>query len=123
MMEGVGFMDRMEMDGSAESARFAPSAGMVEIGETNETLIERFKRYYEDYRITSGMDSSFQNAKEALSATVLNLVGQSADDGNLAAIRNLMHEYNEIRLYTQDSNDSLKERFELEYKQRNNTSS
>lgn len=116
-------MDRMEMDGSAESAGFAPSAGMVEIGETNETLIERFKRYYEDYRITSGMDSSFQNAKEALSATVLNLVGQSADDGNLAAIRNLIHEYNEIRLSTQASNDSLKERFELEYKQRNNTSS
>ena len=110
-------MDRMEMDGSAESA------GMVEIGETDETLIERFKRYYEDYRMTCGIDSSFQNAREALSASVLNLVSESADDGDLAAIRNLMHEYNEIRLSTQASNDSLKERFEQEYKQRNNTSS
>lgn len=115
-------MDQIEMDGSAESAGYEPSAGMVEIGETDETLIERFKRYYEDYRMTSGVDSSFQNASEALSASVLNLVGQSADNGDLAVIRNLMHEYNEIRLSTQASNDSLKERFELEYKQRYKTS-
>ncbi|MFC5648755.1 hypothetical protein ACFPYJ_06360 [Paenibacillus solisilvae] len=118
-------MDRMEMDGSTESAGYAPPAGMAAIGETDgmeETLIERFKRYYEDYRMTSGVDSSFQNASEALTASVLNLVGQSADNGDLDAIRNLMHEYGEIRLSTQASNDSLKERFELEHKQRYNPS-
>lgn len=112
----------MEMGGSAETAGYAPSAGMAETWETDETLIERFKRYYEEYRTTSGVDSSFKNASEALSASVLNLVGQSADNGDLAAIRNLMHEYSEIRFSTQGSNDSLKERFELEYKQQDRTS-
>ena len=93
-------MDRMEMDGSAESAGIAPSAGMVEIGETNETLIERFKRYLRGLpdHVRYGLPV-FRTPKEALSATVLNLVGQSADEGNLAAIRNLMHEYNENSVF------------------------
>ncbi|BBH20175.1 hypothetical protein Back11_15200 [Paenibacillus baekrokdamisoli] len=111
-------MDRMEMNGSADSAGYAQSAEMPVIGENGETLIEQFKRYYENYRMTSGVDSSFQNASEALSASILNLVGQSADNGDLVTIRNLMHEYSEIRLSVQASNDSLKERFELQYKQR-----
>ncbi|QYR20696.1 hypothetical protein KZ483_23385 [Paenibacillus sp. sptzw28] len=81
-----------------------------------ETLIERFKRYYGYYRQTSDVDISFISAYQALLLSLLDQVSRCADDGDLDAIRNLMREIDEIRHSIQGSNDSVKERFETEYR-------
>jgi len=80
-----------------------------------ESLIERFKRYYEDYRMTSDMNSSFTSAYEALTLSVIDQVDDFAAQSDVAAIRNTVREYREIRSSIQGSNDSVKERFESEY--------
>lgn len=80
-----------------------------------ESLIERFKRYYEDYRMTSDMNSSFTSAYEALTLSVIDQVDDLAAQSDVSAIRNTVREYREIRSSIQGSNDSVKERFESEF--------
>ncbi|TYP79019.1 hypothetical protein [Paenibacillus methanolicus] len=83
----------------------------------NETLIERMKRFYEQYRTTSNVEASFVNAKEALALTLLDDIGRYAEESNLDAIRMATAQWDEIRMMMQGSNDALKERLEREYKQ------
>ncbi|MCI3921286.1 hypothetical protein MO973_13700 [Paenibacillus sp. TRM 82003] len=83
-----------------------------------ETLIERMKRFYEDYRGTSDVDESFRSALETVGFWVIESCGDHAERGDTEAIRNLVREYKEIRLSAQGSNDSVKERFEDEYRER-----
>ncbi|MFC4101369.1 hypothetical protein [Paenibacillus xanthanilyticus] len=91
---------------------------MASLTETaNETLIERMKRFYEQYRTTSNVEASFVNAKEALALTLLDDVSRYAEEGNLDAIRTATAQWDEIRMMMQGSNDALKERLEREYKQ------
>ncbi|MFB9328255.1 hypothetical protein ACFFSY_20185 [Paenibacillus aurantiacus] len=86
-------------------------------GTTGETLIERMKRFYEQYRTTSNVEASFVNAKEALTLTLLDDIGRYAQEEDLGAIRNATAQWDELRLMMQGSNDALKERLEREYKQ------
>lgn len=83
----------------------------------NETLMERMKRFYEQYRTTSNVEASFVNAKEALALTLLDEIGRYAQEENLGAIRSATAQWDEIRMMMQGSNDALKERLEREYKQ------
>jgi len=84
----------------------------------DETLIERLKRYYQDYRKTSDPDAAFREACEALGHSVIESVGEAAERDELETIRALVREYREIRLSTQGSNDSVKERLEAELRER-----
>jgi len=84
----------------------------------DETLIERLKRYYADYRLSEDPDASFRDACAALSLSVIDTVGELADREDCAAIRNVLREYREIRVSTQGSNDSVKERLESELRER-----
>ncbi|MBB3112726.1 hypothetical protein FHS18_004828 [Paenibacillus phyllosphaerae] len=86
-------------------------------GITNETAIERFKRFYEQYRATSNVEASFVNAKEALLLTLMEDISRLAQEDNTAAIRTITAQWDEIRFMMQGSNDALKERLEREYKQ------
>jgi hypothetical protein len=79
------------------------------------TLIQIFKRFYADYRKTSDVDTSFNSAKEALAYYVIDQTGVLADERDNDGIRGLIREFTEIRESTHGSNDSVKERFELEY--------
>ncbi|HZG86602.1 hypothetical protein [Paenibacillus sp.] len=81
----------------------------------DETLIERLKRYYEDYRKTSEPDSGFRDAFDALTYSVIESIGEAADRDDCATIRAIVREYGELRLSVQGSNDSVKERLEEEY--------
>ncbi len=83
-----------------------------------ETLIERFKRYYSTYRTTSEPDISFTSAYDELTLTVIHLAETYAEHGDVESIRNMLREYREIRSSITPSNDSVKERFEREYVQR-----
>jgi len=84
----------------------------------HEAVIERFKRYYADYRAAGDPDSSFASAYEALIYSVLDEVGQLAEEGRLEPIRGRIRELNEIRMSIGGSNDSVKERFEAELRER-----
>ncbi|PYI56504.1 hypothetical protein [Paenibacillus flagellatus] len=79
------------------------------------TLIETFKDYYFDYRAVADADTSFEDALSALTFAVVERTGDYAEAGDLDSIRNLVREFREIRLSTQGSNDSVKERFEREF--------
>ncbi|PZD97474.1 hypothetical protein DNH61_02315 [Paenibacillus sambharensis] len=81
-----------------------------------ETLIQRFKRYYEDNRVTAGVDSSFDDAYEALTYSIIDEVGNCAEREDLHSIRSIVREFDEIRSSVHGSNDSVKERFEAEYR-------
>jgi len=82
----------------------------------DETLIQRLKRYYEDYRKTSEPDAGFRDAFDALTYSVIEEVGEAAEREDCAAIRAIVREYGELRLSVQGSNDSVKERLEEEYR-------
>ena len=84
----------------------------------DETMIERFKRYYADYRAAGDPDASFASAYEALVYSALDEVGRLAEEGRLEAIRDRIREMNEIRMSIGGSNDSVKERFEAELRER-----
>jgi Na+/phosphate symporter len=84
----------------------------------DETLIERFKRYYQDYRASADADTSFDNALQALTLSVIDQAGDLAERNDADAIRSMVREYHEIRLSVQGSNDSVKERFERELQER-----
>lgn len=83
-----------------------------------ETLMERMKRFYVDYRETSDPDESFRSALETIGFWVIEAAGDLAERGDTAAIRSLVREYKEIRLSAQGSDDSVKERFEAEFRER-----
>jgi Na+/phosphate symporter len=83
-----------------------------------ETLIERLKRYYGDYRKISDPKTSFSSALEAMTLSVIDRVADFAEQSDLSGIRNLVREYREIRGSIQASNDSVQERFEREYRER-----
>ncbi|MBD3919091.1 hypothetical protein H8B09_10025 [Paenibacillus sp. PR3] len=80
----------------------------------NETLMERFKRFYEFYRLNSGVDDGFSLAKDALVFAILKDISTYADEDDLISIRRVMGEWDEIQFMIQASNDSLKESFEQE---------
>ncbi|WP_219834128.1 hypothetical protein [Paenibacillus sp. R14(2021)] len=82
----------------------------------NETLMERFKRYYRQYRLNSGADEGFILARETLVLAMLNDISNYANADDLISIRRMMGEWDEIHLMIQASNDSLKESFEQELK-------
>ncbi len=86
--------------------------------KNDETLIQRLKRYYADYRLSENPDESFRDACAALSLSVLDTVGELADREDCAAIRNVLREYREIRSSVSGSNDSVKERLERELRER-----
>jgi len=89
--------------------------------ELNETLMERFKRYYGQYRLNSGADEGFMQARETLVLAMLNDISDYANADDLISIRRVMGEWDEIRFMIQASNDSLKESFEQELKQHTGT--
>jgi hypothetical protein len=80
-----------------------------------ETLIQAFKRFYADYRAVLGVDESFDGSLQVLPYYVIDQTEIMAQEGNVDKIRNLIREFNEIRVSTYGSNDSVKERFEQEY--------
>ncbi|MEC0232661.1 hypothetical protein [Paenibacillus alba] len=80
----------------------------------NETLMDTFKRYYEDYRSASNVDQSFKDAYQAISYHVIDVTEQLAHKGNLTDIQQLIREFREIGLATGPSNDAMKDRFEQE---------
>lgn len=82
-----------------------------------ETLIEKFKDYYFDYRKTSEIDDSFSNAYGALTYYMIAGIERFANQGDLGGIKNSLAQYREIRFSTFDSNDSVKEIFEVEYQE------
>jgi hypothetical protein len=86
--------------------------------QPEETLIEQFKRYYQDYRGSADVDTSFDNAFEALMFSVIDQAGDMAERDDSNAIRNMVREFREIHLSVQGSNDSVKERFEREIRER-----
>ncbi|CAM4493168.1 hypothetical protein [Paenibacillus tarimensis] len=86
--------------------------------EDREALIQRFKRYYEDNRITADIDNSFNDAYEALTFSVIDEIGNCAKREDLHSIQSVVREFDEIRSSVHGSNDSVKERFEEEYKSR-----
>ncbi|UVI32651.1 hypothetical protein [Paenibacillus spongiae] len=108
-------LDMENMDAGLNPS--AKTRSDTEYPASGETLIERFKRYYWSYRQTSDTDASFNFAYQALLLSLLDGVSRFADDGDLDGIRNLMREIDEIRHSVQGSNDSVKERFEAEYRQ------
>ncbi|WP_166238960.1 hypothetical protein [Paenibacillus turpanensis] len=82
-----------------------------------ETLIEAFKRHYMNFRKTSDVDDSFSTAYETVVLSVIDRIEEHADQHDLEAVHQDLREYREIRFIIQDSNDSVKERFEREYQQ------
>ncbi|SFJ82874.1 hypothetical protein SAMN02799624_06158 [Paenibacillus sp. UNC496MF] len=78
----------------------------------NETLMERFRRYYGQYRLNSGTDEGFTLAKEALVFAMLNDISNYVEADDLLSIRRMMGEWDVILFMIQASNDSLKEYFE-----------
>lgn len=83
-----------------------------------ETLIEHFKAYYFDYRKTSDVDESFEQAFSALVYHVIDMMDQLAASGDLDGVRDAARQFREIQSSTYGSNDSVKERMEREYTKR-----
>lgn len=86
--------------------------------QREETLIEQFKRYYQDYRNADDVDESFDNAFAALTFSVIDQAGDMAERDDSEAIRRMVREFREIHLSIQGSNDSVKERFEREIREK-----
>ncbi|WP_438448386.1 hypothetical protein [Gorillibacterium sp. sgz5001074] len=80
-----------------------------------ETLIERFKAFYFDYRRTSDTNESFEQARNAVAYHVINEADRLAQDGDFDGVRSVCRQFREIQSSTYGSNDSVKERFEREY--------
>lgn len=80
-----------------------------------ETLIERFKTFYFDYRRTSDVDESFEQARSAVAYHVIHEADRLAQDGDFEGVRSVCRQFREIQGTTYGSNDSVKERFEREF--------
>jgi len=108
-----------EQSGAAPGAAAgaAPDDAPAPRALPEETLIERFKRYYVDYRAAAGPDEAFKLAFEALTYSAIDLVDVAADRADIGAVRAAVREYREIRSSVQGSNDSVKERFEREFRE------
>lgn len=80
-----------------------------------ETIIERFKSFYFDYRRTTDVDESFEQARNAIAYHVINEADQLAEAGDFDGVRSVCRQFREIQSSTYGSNDSVKERFEREF--------
>lgn len=80
-----------------------------------ETLIERFKSFYFDYRRTTTVDESFEQARNAVAYHVINEADRLASLGDFDGVRDVCRQFREIQSSTYGSNDSVKERFEREF--------
>lgn len=81
----------------------------------SETLIERFKAFYFDYRRTTDVDESFEQAKYAVAYHVIDEADRLAQNGDCDGVRDVCRQFHEIQSSTYGSNDSVKERFEREF--------
>lgn len=80
-----------------------------------DTLFERFKDYYFDYRQTTNVDRSFELARDTLAFHVINETDRLADSENISGIKDLIRQFRDIHGSTYGSNDSVKERLEHEF--------
>jgi hypothetical protein len=80
-----------------------------------ESLIEKLKSYYFDYRSTAEPEMSFRLAMESLPHHVIDRIQQLASDHDLPGIRDILRQYEELQIAPAPSNDSVQERFENEF--------
>jgi hypothetical protein len=83
--------------------------------ENEETLIQRFKRFYMINRKTASVEVSFSDAFMTLMYYSMNDIDAIADTGDLEKVKDVLRQFREIRDSIQHSNDSVRERFEQEY--------
>jgi len=69
--------------------------------------MERFRRYYEQYRLNSGTDEGFILAKEMLVFAMLNNISNYAEADELLSIHRMLDEWDEILFMIQASNGLL----------------
>lgn len=82
-----------------------------------ETLIEKLKQYYFDYRRTSEPEDSFSLAMQTMPHYVIGRIGELSRSGDMEGIRDVIRQYEEFDIAPAKSNDSVQERFEEEYLQ------
>lgn len=82
-----------------------------------ETLIEKLKQYYFDYRRTSEPEDSFSLAMQAMPHYVINRIGELSQRGDMDGIRDVIRQYEEFDIAPARSNDSVQERFEEQFLQ------
>ncbi|WP_199614459.1 hypothetical protein [Paenibacillus alkalitolerans] len=82
-----------------------------------ETLIEKLKQFYFDYRQTADPEESFSLAMQTMPHFVLHTAGHMADENDLEGIRSIIRQYEEFSIAPEGSNDSVQERFENEFRE------